>query len=299
MERLKHWIQAARLRTLPLALSTMIVGHSLAASHGSFRWDIAILSIATAICLQVLSNFSNDYGDSIHGADHDLRTGPVRAVQSGVITSGQMKKAMTFFVLICLIFGITLIYISFVNWVYRIAFLILGIAAIWASINYTAGDSPYGYRGKGDIAVFIFFGLVTVIGSYFLQTKSFDVVILLPAVAAGGLCVAVLNINNIRDIQSDRQAGKASIPVKIGKSAAVRYHGFLIIESVVALIIYGYLNDFGISIKWLFLIPIPILYINMSAVYNHDESYALDPYLKQLALTSSLFLILFSVCLFL
>ena len=295
----KHWIEAARLRTLPLAVTTMILGHSLAAYHASANLSIIVLSILTAVSLQVLSNFSNDYGDSIHGADHSGRTGPERAVQRGSITANDMKNAMKIFVFLSLIMGLLLIWISFSDWTNRIVFLILGLVAIWAAINYTAGNNPYGYRGRGDIAVFIFFGLVTVLGSFYLQTQRFDWPILFPAIAAGCLCVAVLNVNNIRDIQSDREAGKESIPVKIGKTAAIRYHGILLMFSLISLVIYGIIDGFQLSFQWLFVLAFPLLLINYRAVYKHDGSYPLDPYLKQLALSSSFILILFSLSLFL
>ena len=246
---LKTWIQAARLRTLPLAVSTMVLGHSIAYASGSFRWSIAILSILTAICLQVLSNFANDYGDSIHGADHQDRQGPQRAVQSGAISLSQMKAAVNLFAILSLVIGLALVYVAFDDWLLRGGFAMLGVLAIWAAINYTAGSNPYGYSGKGDIAVFIFFGLVTVIGSYFLQTWAWTWDVLLPATACGALSAGVLNVNNIRDIDSDKMAGKRSIPVKIGRKAAVRYHAFLLGVALGALIGYGVLQSFGVSLK--------------------------------------------------
>lgn len=292
---LTSWIQAARLRTLPLAVSTMVLGHSLAYASGAFRWSIAILSVLTAVCLQVLSNYANDYGDSIHGADHQDRQGPQRAVQSGAISLSQMKTAVNSFAILSLIVGLTLVYVAFDDWLLRGGFGILGILAIWAAINYTAGSNPYGYSGKGDIAVFIFFGLVTVIGSYFLQTGSWSWDLLLPAIACGALSAGVLNVNNIRDIDSDKIAGKRSIPVKIGRSAAVGYHGFLLSIALIAFISYGVLHSFGVSFKWLFLILTPLLLINFLAVKNKKEATQLDPYLKQLALTTAGMIVLFSI----
>jgi len=157
---IRSWVAAARLRTLPLALSTMIVGHALAASEGLMDWSIACLSIITAISLQILSNLSNDYGDTIHGADHTDRKGPMRAVQSGTISMSAMKRAMWLLSCISLASGVALIMVAFDDWLLRGIFLGLGLLAIWAAINYTAGDRPYGYRGKGDIAVFFFLALL-------------------------------------------------------------------------------------------------------------------------------------------
>ena len=295
---MKHWIQAARLRTLPLAISTMIVGHSLASYDGSFSWPIALLSILTAVCLQVLSNFANDYGDTIHGADNDLRSGPSRAVQSGKISLDSMKKAMIWTGVVALILGISLVIIAFDDWVMRGIFIALGLSAIWAAVNYTAGNNPYGYSGKGDIAVFIFFGLVTVLGSYFLQTKQFRWEIMLPAISCGALSVGVLNINNIRDIASDRLAGKNSIPVKIGRGTAVIYHGLLLFVGLSMFVIFGLIEAFGFGYQWLFLLTIPLFLINFRAVVTKKDASSLDPFLKQLALSSALLFLLFSAGIF-
>ncbi len=274
----------------------MIVGHSLAASEGTFNWTIAILSVLTAVSLQVLSNFANDYGDSIHGADSEERTGPSRAVQTGVISSGQMKLAIRMTVIITLLLGLVLLYVAFDDLLFRLIFLALGLLAIWAAINYTAGKDPYGYRGKGDISVFVFFGLVTVLGSYFLQTKTMEWIHLFPAIACGSLSVGVLNINNIRDLESDRKAGKDSIPVKIGRKAAIFYHGLLILLAVVSFVLFGIIQSFGWSYKWLFLLAIPLLVYNFIGVKSTVDAEKLDPFLKQLALSSALLFILFSIC---
>lgn len=295
MSSFKSWIQAARLRTLPLAMSTMVLGHSLAYASDGFSWSIAILSVLTAISLQVLSNFANDYGDSIHGADHQDRQGPQRTVQSGAISLSQMKHAVNTLAIVSLLCGLSLVFVAFDEWFFRGGFILLGVLAIWAAINYTAGSSPYGYSGKGDIAVFVFFGIVTVIGSYFLQTKTVTWDLLLPALASGALSVGVLNVNNIRDIDSDKIAGKRSIPVKIGRKAAVNYHGVLLLSALLSFIGYGLLQSFGLSLKWFFLLLSPLLLINFLAVKNKREPALLDPYLKQLALTTAGIIILFSM----
>ena len=180
----------------------------------------------------------------------------------------------------------------------RSAFFLLGLVAIWAAVNYTAGSSPYGYSGKGDIAVMIFFGFVTVLGSYFLQTKTFRWEIILPAISCGALSVGVLNVNNIRDIISDRMAGKKSIPVRIGKRAAVIYHGILLLTGIAGLFIFILLESIPFGIPWLFLLASPLLMINFVAVRNRSESTELDPYLKQLALSSALLFIVFSIGIF-
>ncbi len=297
MSKFKNWLAAARLRTLPLAVSTMAMGHTLAYIDGAHDIRITILSILTAVFLQVLSNFSNDYGDSIHGADSSDREGPSRMVQSGVITLPQMKRAMYIMAFVSLCAGTLLIWLAIDGWMMQGLFFILGLLAIWAAINYTAGDNPYGYSGKGDISVFIFFGLITVLGSYFLQTGGFNWMILLPAVACGALSTGVLNVNNIRDIESDYKAGKMSIPVKIGRVAAVRYHGFLLLTAFIALIIYGFLVPYGWSMRWLFIPVSLLLLVNFMAVKKYQSADLLDPYLKHLALSSTALIASFCFCL--
>jgi len=273
------------------------MGHTLAYADGYHSWQITILSILTAVFLQVLSNFSNDYGDTIHGADSDDRDGPDRMVQAGLISLSQMKQAMYIMAFLSLITGSLLIWVAIDNWTMRLIFFALGVLAIWAAINYTAGDKPYGYSGKGDISVFIFFGLVTVLGSYFLQTGGFSWMNLLPAVACGALSTGVLNVNNIRDIKSDELAGKMSIPVKIGRTAAVRYHALLLGGSVLSLVFFGVLQSYGWSLKWLFLPVSFLLWINLSAVKKYDVPEKLDPYLKHLALSSTALIIAFCITL--
>jgi 1,4-dihydroxy-2-naphthoate octaprenyltransferase len=220
--KVKAWISAFRLRTLPLALASIFLGSFIAAAHGAFDWLIFSLCVLTTLFLQILSNLANDYGDSIHGADGEHREGPSRAVQAGLISATQMKKAMTVFGVLSFITGVLLIYTAFqAQWWLALIFLGLGLGAIYAAIRYTAGKNPYGYKGLGDLFVLLFFGLVGVGGSYFLYTQVLDWFILLPATGCGLLAVGVLNVNNIRDIKSDEVSGKRSIPVRIGRENAV------------------------------------------------------------------------------
>ena len=220
------WLHAVRLRTLPLALASIFAGSFLAVYREVFRWEILLLASLTTIFLQILSNLSNDYGDTIHGADHKDRQGPVRAVQSGLITLQEMKKGMYLFGTLALISGLALLFLAVQDWILFGIFLALGLAAIWASISYTSGNNPYGYAGLGDISVFLFFGLLGVYGTYFLHSLAWDNSIIWIGIALGLFSAAVLNINNIRDIESDTTAGKKSIPVRIGKKAAIIYNCF-------------------------------------------------------------------------
>lgn len=291
---LKSWLQAFRLRTLPLALSSIAMGGFLAAANDAFRIDIFLLCIATTIFLQITSNLANDYGDSIHGADGVQRQGPARAVQSGLITSSQMRNAVFLFVLLCLVSGLSLLFVAFgLNWNAILFFLGLGVLSILAAIGYTVGKKPYGYIGLGDLSVLIFFGLVGVLGSYYLFTKSFSWYEILPALSCGFFSIAVLNINNIRDIDSDRSAGKFSIPVRIGREKAIWYHWFLLFVGVTAAVLYTILN-YKSPQQLIFLLVLPLIVKNGLAI-ERKPSDELDPYLKQMALTTLLFVLLFGL----
>lgn len=290
----KSWIKAFRLRTLPLALSCIAMGGFLAASSGAFKWSIFLLSVATTIFLQILSNLANDYGDSIHGADSVDRKGPSRAVQSGAISAGQMKTAIIIFVLLCLASGISLLFISFgFDWNAILFFLGLGVLSILAAIAYTVGKKPYGYAGLGDFSVLIFFGLIGVMGSAYLFTKNVNWIQVLPALSCGFFSMGVLNINNIRDIESDRKAGKFSIPVRIGREKAVAYHWFLIVGGIVSALLFVILN-YQSPWQLLFVASIP-LFIKNGLSVQQKPSGQLDPYLKQLALSTLLFVLLFGL----
>ena len=252
MPSTRDWIEAARPRTLPLALASIGMGAFLAASVGQFRWEVLVLTVLTTIFLQVLSNFANDYGDSIHGADGSDREGPQRAVQSGAISSAAMRRAMSLFALLSFISGVTLLFVS-VRWNTQvlIIFLVLGLLAIVAAITYTAGRKPYGYAGLGDISVLIFFGLVGVLGSFYLHTAFFDPLTVLPAMSCGLLSVAVLNVNNIRDIKTDSIAGKKSIPVRLGRNRAVVYHWILLSLGILCSVIFVLLS-YDTAYQWIF-----------------------------------------------
>jgi 1,4-dihydroxy-2-naphthoate octaprenyltransferase len=290
----KAWLSAFRLRTLPLALSCIGMAGFLAAAADKFNGLIFFLCCLTTIFLQVLSNLANDYGDSINGADHAERKGPKRAVQSGAISAEQMKKAVIIFVFLCLVSGISLLLISFgLDWNALLFFFILGLFSIAAAIAYTVGKKPYGYIGLGDISVLIFFGLVGVMGSLYLFTKSVSWPDVLPALSCGLFSIAVLNINNIRDIESDRTAGKFSIPVRIGKAKASVYHWFLLVSGLLSSVVYVMMT-YKSPWQFLFLLTSP-LFVRIGLAVSRKPSVELDPYLKQMALSTLLFVILFGV----
>jgi len=290
----KDWISAFRLRTLPLALASIGMGSFLAASFQKFRWEIFLMASLTTLFLQILSNLANDYGDSIHGADSEERTGPSRAVQAGKISSKAMLNAIIIFSILSLFSGIYLLYFAFTSWQTFWVFLGLGLLSILAAITYTAGKKPYGYAGMGDISVMIFFGWVAVLGTFYLHTKILNWTILLPATSCGMFATAVLNINNIRDIESDRKAGKKSIPVRLGKEKALIYHYFLLFLGLLSALIYV-LFFYESWTQFLFLITLPFLFLNSLKITQAQSSKEIDPYLKQMALTSLLFVITFGI----
>jgi len=288
----KPWLQAFRLRTLPLSLSCIIMGGFLASAAGAFRWDIFVLCVVTTIFLQILSNLANDYGDSIHGADSADRKGPSRAVQSGIISAAQMRTAVIVFVVLCLVSGISLLFVSFgLHWQGIVFFLGLGLLSIAAAIAYTVGRKPYGYMGLGDISVLIFFGLVGVMGSSYLFTKTLSAYQVLPALSCGLFAIGVLNINNIRDIESDRKAGKFSIPVRLGRERAIVYHWFLLGTGWVTALVYTTLT-YHSPWQFLFVLSLPLFLKNGFAV-TRKPSHELDPFLKQMALSTLAFVFLF------
>ncbi len=295
---MKHWIEAARVRTLPLSVSGIIVGSFYAMSQAMFNWKIVIFSLLTTLGLQILSNFANDYGDGVKGTDNEDRVGPKRALQSGTISPQQMKTAIIITSLITLVFALLLIYFSFKEsylW-YSLFFLVLGILAIASAIRYTVGNQAYGYKGYGDIFVFIFFGLVSTFGVYFMFSKEIDWLLLLPATAIGFLSVGVLNLNNMRDEESDRKVGKNTVVVKIGGVNAKKYHFFLVISAMLLILVFAYLNDFHFD-QYIFVVAYFPLVSHLLTVYRNKEPKNLDPELKKLAISTFLLSVLLALAL--
>jgi 1,4-dihydroxy-2-naphthoate polyprenyltransferase len=295
---MKHWIQAARLRTLPLSVSGILVGSFYAMSQAMFNWKIVIFALLTTLGLQILSNFANDYGDGIKGTDNDDRVGPKRAIQSGVISPKAMKTAMILTSIITLCFAVLLIYVSFKNkhLYYSLAFLALGIIAITSAIRYTVGNNAYGYKGYGDVFVFVFFGLVSTFGVYFMFSKQMDWLLLLPATAIGFLSVGVLNLNNMRDEESDRKSKKNTLVVKMGGTWAKNYHFFLVISAMVLVLLFAFSKHFNFD-QYLFVVAYFPLTSHLITVYKNKIPRLLDPELKKLAISTFLLAILLSLAL--
>jgi len=295
---MKHWVEAARVRTLPLSVSGIIVGSFYAMSQGMFNWKIVVFALLTTLGLQILSNFANDYGDGVKGTDNQDRVGPMRAIQSGVISPAAMKKAMVLTSAITLLFAVLLIYFAFKDHylLYSFIFFVLGILAIASAIRYTVGKGAYGYRGFGDVFVFIFFGLVSTFGVYFMFSKSIDWLLLLPAVAIGFLSVGVLNLNNMRDEASDRKSGKNTLVVKMGGAAAKKYHYFLVISAMILVFVFAFLNDFHFD-QYIFVVAYFPMISHLITVYRNQNPKFLDPELKKLAISTFLLAVLLALCL--
>ena len=292
----KAFIEAARLRTLPLSLSGIIVGSFLAYADEFFDWRIGALALVTTVGFQVLSNFANDYGDGIKGTDNNDRIGPKRAIQSGDITPQQMLSVIKITGFITFMIALLLIYISFgkEHILYFILFLFFGLASIVAAIKYTMGKKAYGYSGYGDIFVFLFFGLLSVVGSYFLYAKELELSVFLPATSIGFLSVGVLNLNNIRDRESDAKAHKTTLVVKIGEEFAKYYHYYLLIASFLFAFLYVMIN-YRTPRQFLFILAFIPIFKHLYMVYKNKDAKKLDPELKKLALSTFLFSFLFGL----
>lgn len=285
-----------RLRTLPLSISGVVIGTCLAYYNGGFHWGVFILAILVTIAFQILSNLANDYGDGVKGTDNEERLGPERAIQSGAISPDEMLEGIKMNILIIIFLVLALLFFAFgfTNILYVLLFVILGGCSVYAAINYTMGDSPYGYRALGDVFVFVFFGLLSVLGTYFLNMKQLDHVALLPAISLGMLSVAVLNLNNMRDIESDKKAGKITIAVKLGLQKAKNYH-YILVLGAMSLATLFFILYYVEPLNALMFIAFVPLAMHLVTVKKTDKAQLLDKQLKVLALSTFLFSVLLGV----
>jgi 1,4-dihydroxy-2-naphthoate octaprenyltransferase len=295
MTKGQAWMKALRLRTLPLSLSGIILGSFIAFKNEHWNGIIFTLAMLTTILFQILSNLANDLGDTLKGADNEERIGPMRAVQSGVISPSEMKKAVILTSFLSLCTALPLIYLGTKNmssdvfWFY----VILTGLCIIAAITYTVGKKAYGYSGFGDVFVFIFFGLVSVLGVYTLYAKSFDWLNLLPATAIGLFSTSVLNLNNMRDQINDQKVGKKTLVVKIGPRNAKLYHSYLIIGGIVSLAAFFYLTQNYLG--FIGLVPSIILIKHLQKVMLTTNPAEFDPELKKVALSTFAIAVLTSI----
>jgi len=289
------WIKAARLRTLPLSVSGILVGSFAAYADGLFNMSIFLLSLSTTISYQILSNFANDFGDGIKGADKN-RIGPTRLIQSGQISKTQMILGIKISVFISFILTVILIFTSFKGSLFNIVvFLFLGILAIISAIKYTIGKNAYGYIGLGDVFVFIFFGLVSVMGSNFLYSSEIKLELIFPSLTLGFLSAAVLNLNNMRDLRNDKQSKKNTIAVKLGAQNAKIYHYILILLSIINVLLFYFNTEQNslFNIIMVFSVIIILLYhIFQVSILSREIDF--DKLLKPLVLTTFFYSLIIS-----
>ena len=288
------WFTTARPRTLPLALASIIIGSALAYWAGKFDLLTTLLAFITTILLQVLSNFANDYGDHVKGSDTAERIGPLRAIQHGAITGVQLKQAVILLSILSFLSGALLTVYAYESIQDLIVFLALGAISIVAAITYTVGKKAYGYLGLGDLFVLIFFGFVAVIGVFYLQAHEIKPQIFLPALGCGLLSVAVLNINNLRDIEQDRKAGKNTLIVRIGSANGRKYHVALLVVAMLSYLVFA-LTELHHWYNYLFLLATPLLAKHALFVYRHQNPAELRPILGQMAGLALITNLLFSL----
>lgn len=289
------WIKAMRLRTLPLAVSSTLAGSFMAIADRRYDSIVIALAILTTLMLQILSNLANDLGDSLKGTDNKNRIGPTRTVQSGEISKHEMWWGVGIVSFLTLASGLSLIFYSLgTNSWQVLLFLVLGVVSIAAAIKYTIGNSAYGYRGLGDIFVFIFFGLTGVLGTYYLNAYTLPPDTWLMAISVGLLSTGVLNLNNMRDIENDKISGKNTIVVRIGTLNARVYHSLLVAFAIISGIIYTSLN-YHSPAQFIFLAVIPFFIKDLFRILKIDEQKLLDPYLKKLAISTFAYIILFGI----
>ena len=292
MAKLNVYVKSMRLRTLPLSLSGILMGSLLALADYRVPFVVILLVCLTTVLLQILANLCNELGDVQHGTDNAYRVGPAYALNSGEVTIKQMKGCIFLFVALCIISGIIMIKVSFGSLfkLESICLLLLGAAAIIAAMRYTMGRNPYGYRGLGDIYVYVFFGLVTVLGSYFICAHTLHSwLLLLPATTIGLFSVGVLNTNNIRDIKTDAP-NRVTVAIRLGVHKARIYETILIVLGWACMIAYTFLRTPDIR-HWLYVLTLPLFAMHLRGVWTHEEG-ALDKYLPMLVMASFLFSIL-------
>ncbi len=290
----KAWLESLRLRTLPLAFASIVMGSAIASLQGVFHPLIALLALLTAGLLQILSNLANDYGDAEKGSDTPDRIGPLRGMQKGLITAPQMKQAILLTVALTVISGVALIAVACQKPSDILGFLILGLLSIGAAITYTVGTRPYGYMGLGDISVLIFFGWISVAGTFYLQAGHFDWIVMLPATATGLLATGVLNINNLRDIETDSANGKNTLAVRLGPKNARRYHAAIISAAVICLALFALLHLHSWT-GWLFVLAIPLLAKHVSQVMREQNPEGIRPLLEKMVKAALLTNVLFAL----
>lgn len=297
MANIKNWVIAFRLRTLFLAIATVILGSGLALQE-NFNIVVFIIALSLAISIQILANLANDLGDYLKGTDTTgKRQGPTRSLQSGAISVKEMKNAIIIFVVICLIAGIALVssIYPYINRSYTAILLGIGALSILTALFYTIGKNAYGYKGWGDLFALVFFGPVPVIGTYFLHTHILDFKPVLPAIGLGLISTMILNINNMRDIDNDRSSGKLTVAVRLGLPKSKMYHTLLTFASFFCFLSYNYIFEQSLWYRYVYLLSFLLLFKILSQIHRKNGA-DLDPYLKETSFTSFLIAITFAIC---
>lgn len=251
------WLSSFRLQTLPLAVATILIANALAYWQGQFSFKVFLLTLLTAVLLQITSNLANDYGDFSKQTDTCERLGPLRGIHHGVITLNQLRLVLCLTICVSVVSGLWLLLVSTTSYEQLYVFIGLGFLSIVAAVTYTVGKKPYGYIGLGDLSVLMFFGFVGIMGSYYLQTNELGAWLILPAISSGFLSMGVLNINNMRDHEQDEKAGKRTLVVMMGLSWAKSYQISLLLTSLGVLIIFV-VSYLPLSALWIFLVLIPL-----------------------------------------
>lgn len=296
MKSAQIWLQAFRLRTLPLAVSATTLGSLIGYAENRFKWGVFIFGTLTTLFLQILSNLANDYGDARKGTDNEKRLGPLRVTQTGLVTHRQIRRMIAVFILLSLVSG------SFLIWFglkgnrlpLFVLFFVLGFSAIYAAVKYTIGKRPYGYVGFGDIMVFIYFGILGVAGTYYLHTHTLHPTILLPASSVGLFSAGVLNLNNLRDRENDALNGKHTLVVRMGVRWAKAYHVILLLTALILALIYTIIH-FESYYQLIFLLPVPLLISDINKVITNTVPVELNRELKRLAMATLLFSLSFGI----
>ena len=280
-----------RLRTLPLSTGGVILGILLATADFKVNLWVAVLIVLTTVCLQILSNLSNELGDVLHGTDTEDRVGPQYGLNGGVLTIGEMKVLIGIFVALCIVSGTAMTLLSFGTlWdLTPILVLLLGAGAIMGAMKYTLGRNPYGYRGLGDFYVFVFFGLVAVLGAYFVASHTLFWRLLLPGAAVGCFSVGVLNVNNIRDMETDA-ANRVTVAIRLGERKAKIYQTVLIVLGWILMLAYCQLRMFSWW-HYLFVLTLPLFILHLRGVWKRTGKH-LDPMLPLLVMSTFLFCLL-------
>ncbi len=291
MGKIRYFVAAMRLRTLPLSLAGVSLGLMLAAADYRVNWAVIIFTLLTTACLQILSNVSNELGDFLKGTDRTDRQGPAYSLSGGYLRKEDFKVMIIIYIILCAVFGLAMIWCSFGTFfsVESLLLMVLGVSAIIAAMRYTLGRNPYGYRGMGDLYVFMFFGLVSVLGSYFIASHEMFWRMLLPASAIGAFSVAVLNVNNIRDMATDANT-RVTVPLKIGEKWAKVYQTVLVLAGWCCMAAYSLLRVQDVW-HYLFVLTLPLFVVHLAGVWKRTGK-ALDPMLPLLVMSTFIFAVL-------